>query len=300
MKAPSSILALASVGVCVQGHGYISQPKASYEPNTIYTTYNALTSASINKGFDGGHYNWSPTQNAQAFTDHWNATGYKSLREMLDPIAPDYGHSLKTATPVDVSGYTEMWWQNDEYKEGFIASHEGPCEAWIDDTRIFHYDNCAAQFKTYPAKVPADYSSCKGDCLFVFYWLALHEPDWQIYKQCVPITNNGKGTSTTQSSGENETPETEAPSTTQKGSSSDTGASDETQKETASSSDVTQSDASVANEASQTEEAPATPAPEAATEAPEATTAAPEVTPSTPTATEPATNSGKCGVRRRL
>ncbi|KAL3663485.1 hypothetical protein V7S43_011373 [Phytophthora oleae] len=283
MKTPSCILALASVGVCVQGHGYISQPKATYEPNTIYTTYNALATASINKGFNGGHYNWSPTQNAQAFTDHWNATGYKSLREMMDPIAPDYGHSLKTATP------------NDEYKEGFIASHEGPCEGWIDDTRIFHHDNCAAQFKTYPAKVPADYSSCKGDCLFVFYWLALHEPDWQIYKQCVPITNNGSGASpTTQSSGGDETSaasDTGAPNTTQTSASSGNGASDETQTEAStesSSSDVTQSDASTGNEASgasQTEtttEAPITPAPEAATEAPEATTPAPEATPATP------------------
>ncbi|GMF38926.1 unnamed protein product [Phytophthora lilii] len=71
---------------------------------------------------------------------------------MLDPIAPDYGHSLKTATPVDVTGYTEMWWQNDEYKEGFIASHEGPCEAWIDDVQIFHHDNCAAEFQIVPGQ----------------------------------------------------------------------------------------------------------------------------------------------------
>ncbi|KAH7469239.1 uncharacterized protein KRP23_10677 [Phytophthora ramorum] len=138
--SPSSILAIASLAAGVHGHGYISQPKATYEPNTIYTTYNKLTTASINSGFDGGHYNWSPTQNAQAFIDHWNATGYKSLRDMLDPIAPGYGHSLETADPVDVSGYKEMWWQNDEYKEGFIASHEGPCEAWVDDRLFLAHD----------------------------------------------------------------------------------------------------------------------------------------------------------------
>ncbi|KAG1708886.1 hypothetical protein DVH05_022518 [Phytophthora capsici] len=197
MKTPSAILAVASLTASVHAHGYISKPKATYQPNTVYTTYNALTTAAVNSAFAGGKYDGSPSQNAQVFADHWNATGYKSLREMVDPIATDYGFSVKTATPVDVTGYTEMWWQNDEYKEGFIASHEGPCEGWIDDTRIFHYDNCAAQFKTYPAKIPADYSSCKGDCLFSFYWLALHEPNWQIYKQCVPITNNGSGATTT-------------------------------------------------------------------------------------------------------
>ncbi|ETK95845.1 hypothetical protein L915_01267, partial [Phytophthora nicotianae] len=126
MKAPPCILAFASLTACVQAHGYISKPKATYQPNTPYTDYNAITTAAVNKGFAGGKYNGSPSQNTQVFTEHWNATGYKSLRDMTDPIATDYGYSVETATPVDVTGYTEMWWQNDEYKEGFIASHEGP------------------------------------------------------------------------------------------------------------------------------------------------------------------------------
>jgi hypothetical protein len=210
MKAPSSILAFASLVAAAHGHGYISQPKASYEPNTVYTSDNALTTASINAGFNGGKYDGSPADNAKAFTDHWNATGYKSLREMVDPIAPDFGKSLKTAAPVDVTGYTEISWQNDEYKEGFIASHSGPCEAWIDDVRVFHYDNCAAEFTTYPAKIPTDYSSCKDECFFSFYWLALHEPNWQIYKQGVPITNSGSS-DTTPSSGSTASTVTDAP-----------------------------------------------------------------------------------------
>ncbi|KAG2777257.1 hypothetical protein PC129_g5506 [Phytophthora cactorum] len=317
MKTPSSILALASLTASVRAHGYISMPKATYEPNTPYTNYNALTTASVNAGFAGGKYDGSPSQNTQVFTDHWNATGYKSLREMTDPIAPDYGYSVETATPVDVTGYTEMWWQNDEYKEGFIASHEGPCEAWIGDTQIFHHNNCAAQFKTYPAKIPADYSSCKSDCLLVFYWLALHEPNWQIYKQCVPITNNGSGASaTTQSSGGDDNA---ASSTTQASASIGNGDSDEIQTGAStdkSASDVVQSEASTGSEASSAEqtestEAPTTtsdtpapetttPEPDAATDAPEATPMAPEVTPATPTATEAATTSGKCGLRRHI
>ncbi|KAG7386182.1 hypothetical protein PHYBOEH_008766 [Phytophthora boehmeriae] len=191
--SPSTVITFSALVACVQAHGYISKPKASYKPNTVYTTYNALTGASVNKGFDGGHYNWSPEQNVQSFTEHWKATGYKSLRDMLDPIAPDYGFSLDTADPIDVSNIKEMWWQNDEYKEGFLGSHHGPCEGWIDDEMVFHYDDCVAEFPSYPAKIPTDYSSCKGDCLFVFYWLALHSPEWQIYKQCVPITNGGSG-----------------------------------------------------------------------------------------------------------
>ncbi|GMF56004.1 unnamed protein product [Phytophthora fragariaefolia] len=122
-STPSVALTLAALASCVQAHGYISKPKASYKPNTVYTTYNGLTSASVNKGFAGGIYNHEPENNAKQFAQHWPATGYKSLRDMLDPISPGYGYSLDTATPIDVSSYTEMWWQNDEYKEGFLASH---------------------------------------------------------------------------------------------------------------------------------------------------------------------------------
>ncbi|POM75946.1 Hypothetical protein PHPALM_6876 [Phytophthora palmivora] len=306
MKVPTTILALATLTASVQAHGYISKPKATYEPNTIYSAYNALTTASVNKAFAGGRSEDSrPLERKKEDS--------RLASEMMDPIAPDYGKSIKTATPVDVTGYTEMWWQNDEYKEGFIASHEGPCEAWIDDVRIFHHDNCAAQFKTYPAKVPADYSSCKGECLFVFYWLALHEPNWQIYKQCVPITNSGSGAApTTQSSAAEETSK-DNDSQTSASTNNEESTTEQTGKDK-DASDETQSDASTGDKSPSTEqstptpeqtEAPATPA---ITSAPESTTTTPEVaeaptapedTPATPTVTEAITTS-KCSVRRRI
>jgi hypothetical protein len=179
-----SAVALACLAASVRAHGYISKPAATYEENPnieYYTGYNAIITAAINSGFDGGTYNWSPADNVASFTEHWAATGYSSLKELCDLNATDYGWSVDTATPVDVSDYTEFWWQNDQYQEGFIASHRGPCELWIDDTRVWHYDDCANDFTAYPAAVPTDYSSCNGDCLVVFYWLALHSPDWQIY-----------------------------------------------------------------------------------------------------------------------
>ncbi|KAF4149300.1 hypothetical protein GN958_ATG01611 [Phytophthora infestans] len=287
MKTPSSILAFATLTASVHAHGYISMPKATYQPNTPYTDYNAITTASVNAGFAGGKYDGSPSQNTQVFTDHWNATGYKSLRDMVDPIAPGYGYSVETATPVDVTGYTEMWWQNDEYKEGFIASHEGPCEAWIGETQIFHHNDCAAQFKSYPAKIPADYSSCKGDCLLVFYWLALHEPNWQIYKQCVPITNNGSG-ATAQTSGSGDAP-TDAPVVTPAATTPApvTTKGPVVQTSTPAPEATTTARVATKGPVAQT----STPAPEVTTATPEDTsipssTPAPEITTATPDATE--------------
>ena len=125
MKTSASFHVLILTALVGRGnaHGYISRPLASYKPNTIYTNYNCLTSATVNKGFAGSIYNGEAKNNAKQFAEHWNATGYKSLRGMIDPISRGYGFSLDTADPVDVSNYNEMWWQNDEYKEGFLASH---------------------------------------------------------------------------------------------------------------------------------------------------------------------------------
>ncbi|KAG1708879.1 hypothetical protein DVH05_022511 [Phytophthora capsici] len=193
---PMTVRTLSVVAGSVQGHGYLSQPKATFKPVEDYTKYVATTSANINKGFDGGVYNHEPVNNAKQFAEHWSATGYSSLREMLDTLVPGCGNSDDTASPVDVSSFSEMWWQNNEYKEGFLESHHGPCEAWIDNTKVFHYDDCSGDFRSYPAKIPTDYSSCKGERKFVFYWLALHSPTWQVYKNCVPISNSDSGTST--------------------------------------------------------------------------------------------------------
>jgi hypothetical protein len=185
--AASSILPIVLIFLPadqVNAHGYISQPAATYKSNgkiQFYTGFNAEVDASVNAGFSGGVYNHGAEDNTASFTEHWAATGYSSLKEMCDPIATDYGWSDTSATPVDVSSMSEFWWQNDEYDEGFLESHHGPCELWIDSTRVWHYDDCRGSFPGYPAKIPTDYSSCKGNCLVSFYWLALHSSQWQIY-----------------------------------------------------------------------------------------------------------------------
>ncbi|GMF27078.1 unnamed protein product [Phytophthora lilii] len=193
---PSGIIVLAALIGSADAHGYCSKPKATFKPGDVYTNFVGTATASINKGFDGGIYNHAPVDNAKQFTQHWAATGYSSLREMMDSVVPGCGNTDENAAPVDVSGYTEMSWQNNEYKEGFLESHHGPCEAWIDNTKVFHYDDCRESFPGFPANIPTDYSSCNGKCTFIFYWIALHSPTWQLYKNCIPITNNGSGSKT--------------------------------------------------------------------------------------------------------
>ncbi|TMW62470.1 hypothetical protein Poli38472_005088 [Pythium oligandrum] len=175
----------------VDAHGYISLPAASYGNSYTKTNYDALISAGVNPAFSGRKWNGSPEANAQQFTEAFHAGGFSSLKALLDPAAPGCGNSRLDVPPVDVSSLSVMQFRNDEEQKGFIDSHHGPCEAWIDGTRVFHSDDCRAQFSGYPASIPINYGACHGKCTLTFYWLAVHEAQWQVYKQCVPIQNGG-------------------------------------------------------------------------------------------------------------
>ncbi|KAI9895518.1 hypothetical protein PsorP6_019432 [Peronosclerospora sorghi] len=78
---------------------------------------------------------------------------------------------------------TEMVWQNDEEKKGIIPSHTGRCLIKIDNqsTRSFRQS-----FRSIIRFAPPG-----QECMLKFYWWALHEVNWQLYKHCVPIKNGG-------------------------------------------------------------------------------------------------------------
>ncbi|RLN96906.1 hypothetical protein BBJ28_00018649 [Nothophytophthora sp. Chile5] len=214
-----SVVSLVLLTHEANAHGYLSQPAADF-PNGIETKYNALLTESSDPAFAGLKWNDSPEANTAMFTRSFPNSRFKSLKALLDTAAPDCGNTVLTGSPVDVSSMGSMKWQNDQEHMGFIASHHGPCEAWIDDTKVFHSDDCRADYTGYPAEVPIDYSSCEGHCTFTFYWLAMHEANWQVYKQCAPIVNGSgtQGTATTTSSTPTTTPvvfasPTESPTT---------------------------------------------------------------------------------------
>ncbi|TMW57058.1 hypothetical protein Poli38472_002983 [Pythium oligandrum] len=118
----------------------------------------------------------------------------QNIRKMMDPVGPDCGYTAIDGEPVDVSWRHDLKWMNtgDPGTAGFVPSHTGPCEVWIDETMVLHEDNCAGKFTGLPASIPVDYSKCSGTCTLRFYWLALHEPNWQVYKNCVKIKNGGR------------------------------------------------------------------------------------------------------------
>ncbi|KAG2777424.1 hypothetical protein PC129_g13840 [Phytophthora cactorum] len=292
MKIIVATFAVALLASQVSAHGYLSQP-AAYFPNGIDTSYNGILTESCDAAFAGLKWNDSPEGNTAMFTKSFPNSQFKTLKAMMDTVASDCGKTSLTGSPVDVSSLSSMTWQNDQEQKGFIDSHHGPCEAWIDDTRVFHSDDCRADFTAYPAEIPIDFSSCSGDCTFTFYWLALHEPNWQVYKQCALITNGSGGgaqTETTKAPASPDTPTTttEAPASIEAPASTEAPAS---------------LDASTSTDAAQTTDAPAsdgeyTSAPTTTT--PAAGTVAPaDVTEAPSTDAPAATSTSNCKTRRR-
>ena len=180
----------------VSAHGYLSNPPAQFRDYSTKTSFNGITTESADPAFAGLKWNDNPDNNVKTFTEAFKHTKFTSLKNMFDLSKIDCGNSRVDISPVDVSKMSNMSWQNDEYKEGFINSHSGPCELWLDDTMVFQDNDCRTAYPKYPAVIPIDYSSCKGKCLLEFFWCALHEPNWQMYKQCIPLINNNFSTPT--------------------------------------------------------------------------------------------------------
>ncbi|ETM02278.1 hypothetical protein L917_01225, partial [Phytophthora nicotianae] len=284
MKLIVATSAIALLVSQANAHGYLSQP-AAYFPNGIDTSYNGILTESCDAAFAGLKWNDSPEANTAMFTKSFPNSKFKTLKAMMDTVASDCGKTSLTGSPVDVSSLSSMTWQNDQEQKGFIDSHRGPCEGWIDDTRVFHSDDCRADYTGYPAEIPVDFSSCSGDCTFTFYWLALHEPNWQVYKQCAPITNGSGGGAQTE--------KTDAPTTTNAPTTNtEAPASTEAPTDASTSTDAPEATDAPASDGEYTS-SPTTTAPAAGTVAPVDVTEAPS------TDAPASTSTSNCKIRRR-
>ncbi|ETI41716.1 hypothetical protein F441_13035 [Phytophthora nicotianae CJ01A1] len=157
----------------------------------------------------GMSYNTDPASNTNAYWTAFNASKYKSLKELawdaqtLEGTASnECGFSLVDGTPRDLPD--EVQW------DFFTASHQGPCEVWCDDTLVFENWNCAVDYPETPANLPYDKAKCKGSSVLTSYWIALHTTPWQVYTNCAPLT----GASSSSNSSTSESTTTKTPSAT--------------------------------------------------------------------------------------
>ncbi|KAE8898124.1 hypothetical protein PF005_g13408 [Phytophthora fragariae] len=121
--------------------------------------------------------------------------GYSSLRAMLDDESLysvteealfDCGltspktetQPIPTNSSFQTSGYTL----------------DGPCEVWLDDTKVLAGRNCHTEFPHGQHEI--DYSACGDSCTLWWYWLGIKYVEgtysWQVYKNCVGLNKTAK------------------------------------------------------------------------------------------------------------
>uniref|UniRef100_K3WQY8 Uncharacterized protein n=1 Tax=Globisporangium ultimum (strain ATCC 200006 / CBS 805.95 / DAOM BR144) TaxID=431595 RepID=K3WQY8_GLOUD len=198
VRAPSTttatavLAAIASLSLApsaVNAHGYITVPMAEFSDGAMKTNF----IAKMDPAFPG-KFNDNPQANVDTFTKAFQASGkYASLRDLLQGHGEDCGNTKLDATPKPIPSDGMVSWQNPDTNEGFVPSHTGPCEIWLDDTPVLKEENCAGRFPGNPAQMKVDFSSCTGKCVMRFYWLTLQEPAWQIYKNCIPLAGGEVG-----------------------------------------------------------------------------------------------------------
>ncbi|CAK4677771.1 unnamed protein product, partial [Aphanomyces euteiches] len=179
---PTLLLALASTAL---GHGYLNVPLPTFLPgvNDITAYCGTMDGPKI---LPGDQYNTSPENNANAFTTHFKASSYKTLKDFVaanDGGCGTCGHTDANGTPHALPADGNVYWHHGQ--EGYTPSHEGPCEVWCDNTRVYQNDNCARNIPN--GTMPIDLPTCKKSNLLTVYWLALHSPTWQIYINCARI-----------------------------------------------------------------------------------------------------------------
>ncbi|GMG14868.1 unnamed protein product [Phytophthora fragariaefolia] len=121
-----------------------------------------------------GSFSGSPAENTAAFSVAFNSSKYTSLKEFVTDLGQIVasGANIECLTDPNETPQSlpnELEWTHSG-TEGFTSSHEGPCEAWCDSTRVFQDTDCAEHFTTTaPAKMPYNKAGCAGANRLTFY-----------------------------------------------------------------------------------------------------------------------------------
>lgn len=176
----ASAALLLGLPAAVQAHGSISKPTVVF--NDIY-----------NKNAPSAYKSGTPGQ----------YTGSDVIRDLANAAGSNCGNTDGNAAvqPVPSDGLVTF---------DISAVHIGPCEVWLDDTKVASANDC---WSTYADKtIPIDYSVCTGSsCQLRWVWLATHNDPWEIFDNCVNVGSGGGASSTS-----NSTSTTSAPASTTK------------------------------------------------------------------------------------
>ncbi|TMW59678.1 hypothetical protein Poli38472_004747 [Pythium oligandrum] len=190
---------LCSHVALVAGHGFLTAPKVEFRtPGEDPTAYSAtLDPNQAMPAPRGVEYVRGPQENAEAFATVFAGSQYATLRDLVmahgnletsQGVSKECGRTRMDAAPQPLPEMV-VWQHGDG--EGFTLSHEGPCEIWCDDERVFYEANCARTYPGVPAKLPYEREKCIGKKRLQMIWIALHEGwRWQVYANCAQIESD--------------------------------------------------------------------------------------------------------------
>ncbi|KAJ8576978.1 hypothetical protein ON010_g2232 [Phytophthora cinnamomi] len=182
LSAVAMLSSAALLAPTADAHQVVLLPAPTYTTDDKATKYAPLAFLE-NQGYE----------TVEDFNAWRRGKGYKTLRAFMD------GASYTVADGANYyCGFTNINASPQPIPDGTMRStgytHDGPCEVWLDTTRVLQSDNCHETIsgKTYDL----DYSSCTGTCTLRWYWLGVrflkNEYSWQVYKACVPLSASAR------------------------------------------------------------------------------------------------------------
>ncbi|TDH66301.1 hypothetical protein CCR75_005520 [Bremia lactucae] len=199
VKPSALVVTMLTIGT--EAHNKLTIPLPTYadgfhnqnSPSGIIDAAKALPVPS------GMSYGTDPASNTNAYWTAFNASTYKTLKDLAwasqtleGSATKECGFSLIDGTPQDLPD--EVQW------DFFTGTHQGPCEVYCDDTLVFTNWNCAVDYPQTPANLPYDKAKCEGASVLSSYWIALHTTPWQVYTNCAPLKGGSASTTSTDSS----------------------------------------------------------------------------------------------------
>ncbi|KAL3657635.1 hypothetical protein V7S43_017438 [Phytophthora oleae] len=216
--ASAAVLLAASIP-STDAHGYMLIPESQFKGSANSAWLVQIDPVWASEDWDG-----NKPGSVTAFKALKTANNFKDLKTLMDDTSV-YGADCGFTDP---SGKAQPIPSDGKATFSRAIVHVGPCEIWLDDTKVLYEDDCFSKYgnenQDIKSVFPVDYSSCdNGGCKEMrFYWLAFQGLDgktvWQSYKNCIPLQGSGGGgggggSSTSQTSPASSTGQSNTPST---------------------------------------------------------------------------------------
>ncbi|TDH66054.1 uncharacterized protein CCR75_001514 [Bremia lactucae] len=169
----------------VFGHNYLSHPAAYWTQGYASNGYGSTIDGTIFGEVDGSKYGYGPEGTVNLIKEKLATEGGGSLPAFITKNQKLY--SSQTDPYCGLTSYKESQRSKLPATALEVTSfpHAGPCAFYCDDTLVVYEDNCQEKYPGIPALIPYDKAKCVNANRLTYYWIAVHDAQWQVYVDCV-------------------------------------------------------------------------------------------------------------------